>query len=362
MKSRSAFIVAGMICLMLILFPFNNSFAKSKVIVLKFANFFPPPAEQSKICVEFAKELEHRTHGRVQVRYFAGGSLLQAPQIIGGVESGIADIGLSQIDYTPGRMPVMEVAELPFGYQTGWVASQVMNDFYNNFRPKGFDGVKILWMHACPPAMLITKKPVRTLEDLKGLIIRAPGTFGKIIHALGGTPAPTPMVEVYDAMAKGVIDGLFDPYETLRTFKFADVAKYVTVTWSMAPCRPFYVAMNKGAYNRLPPDIKGIFDELCGEFREKFALMWNSVDFVGKAYGKKEGVKYIELSNAESEKWKKAIQPVFENYVDSMVKKGYSEQQVEGWIKYIKKRRDYWIAKQIALHIKSVTGQPELRP
>jgi len=79
------------------------------------------PSRQSKIVEDFIADLEQRTGGKVKVRYFAGGSLLKATTMIDGIEKGIADIGVSHIDYTPGRMPVMEAAELPLHIRAvGW--------------------------------------------------------------------------------------------------------------------------------------------------------------------------------------------------------------------------------------------------
>ena len=362
MRTKSLFIVGGILCFTLALIPIQGAFAKSKVITLKFANYFPPPASQSKICEEFIAELEARTSGRIKVRYFPGGSLLKAPAIVKGIENGIADIGLSHTEYTPGRFPVMEAAELPLGYPSGWVANEIMNDFYNRFKPKEFDKFKVMWFHANCPSMLLSTKPVRRLEDLKGLIIRAPGINGDVIKALGGTPAPTPVMETYDAIAKGVLQGAFVAGETVKNFRFGEVVKYVTDTWRVGPSYPFFVIMNKKKYNRLPPDIKEIFDTLCGEFKERFALMWNAGDFAGKAFGEAHGVKYIELTDKEAQRWVKAAQPVIEDYVRRMVSKGFKESEVRGWIKYLRERTKYLTKKQIALHIPSVIGPSELRP
>ena len=160
------------------------------VINLKFANYYPQPAQQSKICEEFIKELENRTKGRVKVRYFAGGSLLKGSTMIKGIESGIADIGLAHIQYTAGRMPVSEACDLPHGFPSVWVSSHVVNDFYNKYRPEEWGKVKPLWLFTNSPSILITDKPVKAIEELKGLTIRAPGPLGEVVRALGGTPAP----------------------------------------------------------------------------------------------------------------------------------------------------------------------------
>lgn len=334
----------------------------AKVITLKVANYFPPPAPHSKIFEDFARDLEQRTNGRIKIQYFAGGSLLKAQRMYEGVVTGIADIGFAHVEYTPGRMPVTEACDLPIGYPSGWVANEVVNDFYNEFKPKEWNKVKILWMSSSTPNVIISKKPVRKLEDMKGLTLRAPGRVGDIMSALGVTPAPTPIMETYDGIAKGVIDGVNTPYETLRSFRFAEVAKYVTTDWQVGNVYTFYVAMNKNSYKKLPPDLKEIFDKLCGEYKEKFALMWNSIDFAGRNFAGKKGVQFIDLSPAEAARWKKAIQPVIGKYVKKMVSTGYSEAEVKGWLKFLHDRIDYWTKKQIKLFIKSPTGPPTMRP
>ena len=239
------------------------------------------PTETTKACEQFIADLKERTHGQVNVKFFPGGSLAKAPSMIKAIETGITDIGLSHISYTPGRFPVTEACELPIGYPTGWVANRVMNDFYDKFKPKEWNAVVPLWFHANSPAVLAGTKPIRTLDDFKGQIIRAPGRMAEVITALGGTPAPTPIVETYDAIAKGVIHGVFVGMEGIRAFKFGEVTPYVTNSWNVGPSYPFYVAMNKRSYQRLPADVKEIFDRLCGEYKEKIRPGLECIGFSG---------------------------------------------------------------------------------
>ncbi|MDF1552027.1 MAG: TRAP transporter substrate-binding protein [Deferrisomatales bacterium] len=332
------------------------------VINLKMANFFPPPSQQSKITEAFAKELEERSGGRIKVQYFAGGSLLKAPAIYKGIESGIVDIGYSHAYYTPGRMPLAEGAGLPLGTPSAYVAAHMLYDAYNKFKPKEWDGVKVLAIHGNAPSMIMTKTPVRTMEDLKGLTIRAPGLVGEIIKALGGTAAPTPMMEVYDAISKGVNDGVWAPWETLKTFRFGEVTKYVTTCWQIGSVFPFYLAMNKNSYDKLPRDLQQLVDTMSGEYQERYALMWNQIELVGKEFGKSKGMEFIELSDAEAAKWQKAMDPVFADYIKDTVSKGYTEQEVKDWIAYMKERIPYWTEKQMENKIPSPTGPAGMRP
>ena len=88
---------------------------------------------------------------------------------------------------------------------------------------------------------------------------------------------------------------------------------------------------------------------------------WNAADFPGEAFGKENGVKYIELSKDEFDRWIKAVQPVMDAYVKDMVSKGFAEAEVRGWIDFLNQRKTQLLEKQIVLHIRSTTGPPEVR-
>ncbi len=356
MKNKLFLALVGLLCMAFILSAVPQQCNAADVINFKFAHIFPPPAKQSKICEAFVKELEERTGGRIKTTYMGGGSLLKPPGMYRGVELGVADMGFAHVEYTPGRFPVTEVCDLPLGYPSGWVSNLAVNDFYYKFKPEEWNKVKVLWMHTSTPNVMITEKPVRKLEDLKGMTIRAPGRVGDTVKALGASPVPMPIMEVYDGLAKGVIDGVNIPFETLRTFRFAEVAKYTTATWQVGNLYTFYVIMNKKSYEKLTPDLKETFDILCGEYKERMALMWNEIDFDGKDFAKEKGVEIIELPPEELARWVSVTNTVIEGYIKDMVSKGYSEEEVRGWIKFLHDRIDYWTKKQIGYRIKSATG------
>jgi TRAP-type C4-dicarboxylate transport system substrate-binding protein len=332
-------------------------------IHLNVANYFPAPALQSTILQDFCDNLTARTGGRVTADYYSAGSLLSSTAMFDGILDGVTDIGYSHVYYTPGRMPVTEGLGLPLGYPSAWVSGHVATDFEKQFMPQEFSDVVILWMNTSTPSGISTaNKPIHTLEDLKGLTIRAPSVAGQVIAALGGTPAPTPMPEVYDAIAKGVLDGEASNFETLFSFKFADVVKYETSCWQITNPYPFYCAMNKDSYNKLPADIKPIFDELVGEYAERSQEMWNATDYLGKAAGDATGVQFIDLTPEEASRWQAAVQPVIDDWVNSMVAAGHSEAEVQGWLDYVQGRIDYWTQKQIEYRIPSIAGPPEVKP
>jgi TRAP-type C4-dicarboxylate transport system substrate-binding protein len=329
-------------------------------IELKFCNYFPVPARQSKICEEFIKDLEARSGGQLKIRFFPAGTLLTAPKIYDGVVEGIADIGFSNIGYTFGRFRMTETLDLPLGFPNAWVANHVANDFYKEFKPKEWGKIHMLSMHTSPVNVVLSAtKPVYKMEDLKGMTLRGLGFIAEVVSALGGTPRPIPMPESYEALQKKVIDGLMIPMETLRAFRLAEVTKYATECWPIGQVYTFYLIMNKDTWNKLPPNLQKIFNEY--PFEEKLATMWNEIDIDGKKYGMEKGLKFIELPPEEITKWKKAVEPVIDKYIKSMVASGYPEKGTRELVNYARLRIDYWLKKQIESGVKSSTGPPEVR-
>jgi len=334
--------------------------ARSSAITLRFANYFPATSAQSQLCEKFIRDLEKATAGKVKFSYHPGGTLLTAKQMYEGVLRGIADIGLSNIGYTYGRFKVTEVLNLPLGFPNAWVSNHVVNDFYRKYKPEEWDDVVVLSLHTCPVYTILSKnKKVERMEDLKGMTLRAIGEGAYVIQALGGTPRSIPMSEAYDGLTKGVIDGLYTPMETLKTWRFAEIVKYVTECWPIGQVNIFYLIMNKRAWEKLPQDVKNVFMEY--DFEEGFAAMWNNIDIEGVKYGKEMGVKFINLSEEEAKRWQEGVGGVISSYIENMKKNGFSEEQIQEWIKFAKERIDYWLKKQIEMGIKSSTGPEQVR-
>jgi TRAP-type C4-dicarboxylate transport system substrate-binding protein len=351
-KKMPAMIKSLLVSMIIVLFQLTGASAASEPITLKVASYFPSTNPQSMLLKEFADELVETTGGRIRVEYYPGGTLFKATGTVDGITSGVADIGLSHVAYSPGRFPVMEACELPIGYPSPWVANQVINDFYSRFKPKEFNNLKVLWMHASGSSMLLTKQPVRKLEDLKGMMIRAPGYTGEVIKALGGEPSSVGIMETYDALSNGTLDGAFVPFETLKAFKFAEVVKYATKTWFVGSSYPFYVVMNKASYKRLPPDLKEIFDHLTGIYRGRFALMWNAIEFPAKMFAKQKGVHFMRIPYNQQKLWKDAAKQVIDNYINAMKAKGFKEKEINSWFTFLRQRSYYWYQKQEVYQIR----------
>jgi TRAP-type C4-dicarboxylate transport system substrate-binding protein len=313
------------------------------VIKLKGANYLPVTHPMSHLSGWFCDEMKKRTNGQVEIAYYPGGTLLTAPKMYDGVVTGITDLGFSHIQYTRGRFPVTEVFDLPLGFPSGWVGTQVSSDFLNKYKPTEWNDVHVLYVTTTGPTVLETvSKPVKSLEDVKGIKIRAVGQMSDIIKLLGGVPIPLEMVDVYDALRRGVIEGVTVDLSTLKQWKFAEVTKYVTADWQLGTVITFYWVIKKSKWDSLPPDMQRIFTEVASEAKAKQAALWNQMDIEARDLFKSGGGQIIPLSDAEATKWVKAVEPIIGGYKKNMVSKGHKEADIDGWIKFIGERIEYW--------------------
>jgi TRAP-type C4-dicarboxylate transport system substrate-binding protein len=309
------------------------SVVTAKTIELTYANFFPPTHVQAQLGIDWAKEVEKRTNGKVKFAHFPGGALLKGPEIYDGVAKGIADVGMSVFAYTQGRFPSIEAIDLPMGYPSGVVATKIINDFYNRFKFKEFEQVKVLYLFAHGPGLLFSKKPVRKLEDLKGLKIRSTGTSALVSKALGAVPVAMPQGGAYEALQKGVVEATWAPIEVLKGWKQGEVIKYMIDCYSIGYTQGFFVAMNPGKWNSLPKDVQAVMEQVSKEWLQKTGEAWDASDTEGRKFSEGLGNQTIKLSSEESARWAEAVEPVFEGYIKAVEPKGLPGRDYVNFIK-----------------------------
>jgi len=309
--------------------------ASAETITLTYANF-PPAATFPSVQMErWAKELEKRTGGKVKVKTFPGGTLLNAKNMLEGVTSGSADIGNFAMSYQPGRFPVSEAVDLYHGFTSATVASQVLFDLVQKYQPKEFEKVKIITLFTCPPTNIMTRNPVRKLADLKGVELRVAGTSAEVLKRLGGVPVAMPQSETPEAIQKGVVKGMISSLEILQDFKFAAYTPYATI--ANLPVVSFAVVMNKSRWNALPADVKKAIDGLSreqavwtGEYVDRHvrdALAWSAKEYK---------LQQFVLAPAEQQQIGRLLAPMTEEYIRKVTAKGVNGRQVVADVRALK--------------------------
>ena len=297
------------------------------VVKLSYSVFFPPTHIQCKTAEAWAEEINKRTDGSVEITIYPAGTLTKAPQCYEGVVNGISDIGMSCFAYTRGRFPVMEGVDLPLGYPTGMTATKVATAFAKEVAPEELADVKLLYIHAHGPGILASKKPVKSIDDMQGLKVRATGLSSKIVQALGGTPVAMSQPETYEALQKGVVEATFCPVETLKGWKQGEVIEAVTDTSAIGYTTSMFVVMNKDSWAKLSPEQQAIVTEVSDEWIEKHGDAWDQADAEGQAFIDELGRETIELTDEQNQQLKEAIQPILDEYVKAMDEKGLPGQE-----------------------------------
>jgi TRAP-type transport system periplasmic protein len=321
MKKRTVFswMIPSLLMSLLLSVPV---FAGTKPVALSYSIFFPPSHGQCKAGDAWAKEIEKRTQGKVKINVYPGGTLTKANNCYDGVVTGISDIGMSCFAYTRGRFPVMEAADLPLGYPNGLTATRAVNAYYKKMMPKELNDVKVLYLHAHGPGLLLTKKPVATLADLSRMKIRSTGLSAKVIDALGGVPVAMAQGDTYEALQKGVVEGTIGPVEVLKGWRQAEVIKSVTDCNVVGYTTTMFVVMNKDRWNSLPADIQAVFDSVSAEWIDKHGNEWDNGDKIGLEYSKSLGNGVVTLAADQETAFRNAVTPVIDEYITTVNAKG----------------------------------------
>jgi TRAP-type C4-dicarboxylate transport system substrate-binding protein len=296
---------------------------------LSYSCFFPPTHVQSKLGQAWCNEVAKRTNGEVVVDFYPGGTLTKAPQTYDGVVQGMSDIGMSALAYSRGRFPVMAAVDLPLGYTSGKDATRVANVVADHFKPAELADVEVMYFHAHGPGLLHTRKtPVRTLDDMKGLKIRATGNSAKVVDACGGTPVAMSMPDSYQSIRKGIVDGSFYPVETNKGWRMAEVVDYMTETFPIGYTTTFFVVMNKDKWNALPDSAKQAIREINAEWTAKHGAAWDESDKVGREFFLKQKGEIIQLSPEQAKAWRNAASPIIDQYAAELDDKGLNGKEI----------------------------------
>ncbi|MCX5834215.1 MAG: TRAP transporter substrate-binding protein [Deltaproteobacteria bacterium] len=337
MKSRFFTVIALVLGLLLVIGIMTPPALAAQEIKLTYANFPPAQTFPSVQMERWAKEVEKRTNGKVKVQTFPGGTLLPAKNIFDGVISGTADIGNFAMSYQPGRFPVSEAVDLPMGFQSAKVASLVLYDLIEKYRPKELEKVKIITAFTCPPNDLMTSKPVRSLADLKGMELRVSGTGAEVIKRLGGIPIAMPMSDTPEAIQKGIVKGIVSSLETLKDFNYAAYCPYATEANLFVVS--FAVVMNREKWESLPADVKKVIDDMRREQAE-----WTG-DYVDRhtkeslAWSKdKYNHQVFQLSKKDRMEIQKLVQPMLDEYAKRTEAQGVPGKKIVGDVQQLRKK------------------------
>jgi TRAP-type transport system periplasmic protein len=198
--------------------------------VLTYASPYSPTHPFSRADRTWMNWIEHQSHGALQIQPFWSGSILSSEQSMTELRHGVADIGLITPIYARGGAHLIRVQAGFYGGVTTFAQQVALYRCLESSDPqfaRELDGLVVLAVQGGNlPGIVTRARAVRSLEDLRGLRLRAPSELLPVLKFLGADPVDMPMGDVYSALAKGVIDGVIAPPDALKSLHFAEVAHY----------------------------------------------------------------------------------------------------------------------------------------
>ena len=265
----------------------------------------------------------------------SGGSLLVRPNWSGGMISsdesmtelrhGVADVGLITPIYVKGGAHLLRIQT---GFYTGARSIEDQVALYRCMAAsepefdRELSGLRVLAVQGgVLPGIITRGRQVRSLDDLKGLRIRAPTELLAVLRELGADPVNMPMGDVYSALAKGVIDGVVAPPDTFQSLHFAEVARFffqVEIPRGAYPAR----AISERRWQTLSPEHRAILSEGVAVWEAALAEENRKAVDVGNRIAHKEGMVFSRISAADQARFDAVYTRGAENSVGNLQRYG----------------------------------------
>lgn len=283
--------------------------------VLRSADVHPdgyPTVEAVKYMGSLLKEA---TNGRYDIKVFVSEQLGSEKDTIEQTRFGVLD--LNRVNMAPfnNLIPETGVLSLPFLFRSvdhmhkvvdGPIGDEILKAF------EAHDLVGLAFYDSGARSLYTTKKPVRSLEDVKGLKIRVQQSdlFIGMVKAMGGNPTPMPYGEVYSALQTGVIDGAENNWPSLESSKHFEVAKFYTLTEHSLS--PEVLVMSKKVWDKLTPEDQAAFRDAAKKSVAKMRELWQAREKKSEEIVRQAGVEVITIDKAPFEE---AMKPFYASFV-----------------------------------------------
>jgi len=276
--------------------------ADPNVTELTYATQYSPAHPFSRADIAWMRYVEQRSGGKLRIRPIWSGTLLSSDMSMEELRHGVADIGLITPIYVRGGTHLIRIQS---GFYSGVREIENQVALYRCIAAANpqiaheLEGLQVLAVQGgLLPGIITRDRPIRSLADLRGLRIRAPTELLSVLRDLGADPVNMPMGEVYQAMAKRIIDGVIAPPDTFRALHLAEVASYYS---SLSIPRGAYPARAMGTrrWNSLTPEQRRILEESIPVWEAALASENRAALDRGLAEARTRNVTFTQIAPAE---------------------------------------------------------------
>lgn len=257
------------------------------------------------------KRFYERTGGQYEVKVYPGEQLAKIPEYLDAVRTGVVEMAAVGWGIFAGLDP--RLAEIPMLYNNVYAnaaACEPTTKLYNEIFETKLNQ-KGLACYTTGALEIESKKPVKTLEDWKGLLIGAANPeVAALATSLGASPVIVMWTESYGALEKGVVDACFNSTQWAIIGGLTDVTSYVTLFY---PGPTFFgYTINLDIWKEMPKDMQDALIEEARRASEDMNEAHFKADKEDPGILTSLGIEVYRVPKAERDKWKEAVRP----YVD----------------------------------------------
>lgn len=278
-------------------------------------------SDQGAFAKRFKQLVEYHSDGKLKVKLFPGGMLGTEPEMVQNTRLGSLDMAMVAINNMTPFAKELGLLTLPYIIADSSDAVKIttgdLGDRWNDIAMKRI-GVRILgWTYSNFRHLTNSKKPIRSLKELKGLKVRVPQNAIMLAtyEAWGANPIAMSWTETFTALQQRVVDGQDNPYIVNDSMKFYEVQQYLTELHYLYSLQPLVISAR--AYKKMKPKYQHILSRAALEAQE-YALIYQLTEAKNsKLHMQSRGVAVSFLD--DEEEWKRiAIEKVWPKFYDSV--------------------------------------------
>jgi TRAP-type transport system periplasmic protein len=317
MKSRSLHLLAAATVTALL----GTATAMAQETTLVLATTTPPNSPASaQLHHPWANRISEQGKGIIRIDVRDGPAIANPNNAFSRVMDDVVQIAPVSTSYVGGKFPLLEVVNLPLISDKSREASIAFWRLYKSgILEADFQDTVPLQVVGYPQAgMHLTKAP-KSLDDLRGLRLQSGGkVLSDTLSKLGGTPLSLTVVDLYEALQRGSVDGTVIQYMTFPTFKFDEVTSYhVDFPFSSWPQMIF---MSKKRHDGLSAAARKIIEENSGEAQSRrWGEFYDELEIKSREniVAKSSRHTIVTLQPEHMEKWRQKVLPVIDEWVKS---------------------------------------------
>ncbi|MGA8003253.1 MAG: TRAP transporter substrate-binding protein [Pseudolabrys sp.] len=279
-----------------------------------------PAGYPTVVAVEnLGKKLDAATNGRYSVQMYPSMQLGGEKEAIEQAQIGAIAFARVSVGALGPVIDDLNVFNLPYVFRNtthmqhvidGPIGQELLDKVTNS--GKGLVG--LCWMDAGARNFYNTKKPIKTMADLKGMKVRVMGNpmFVEMANSMGGNGIAMGYDQVFSALQTGVVDGAENNPPSFVFDNHYQVAKFYTVDEHLIV--PEMVVFSKKAWDAMSKEDQALLVKFSKEAQQEERKLWEIYEQQAMDKAKAAGIQIIQVSDADKKVFQDAVKPVWDKY------------------------------------------------